>query len=405
MKTLLIVLLIIPFLFGQSQYYSVFSDLSLSQKNKETIFNSKAELYDAETKSEYLKFNAFYSQYNFSFDFNLTTRSSGFDNSESSFNIRELFYQNEITENMEYFIGRKLYRHGVGYYKNPSAFLNAKKLAGDVDDRFKNSVGQDALGINYYFENSDLEVVYTPYYSNDDGIKIEGHGLFAKYYFLWASSDISLMANFHTEFKNQMGLSLANTMTDFLEVHTEVAFKQGSDLKHHALINAKTPFQLFHLDPYRLQKDDSYHTNFLIGTNLTTSFGLNIITEYTYESDKLAKSEWQRLMQYTQYLDELNVEPQSAVEGNKLWVANSLNKQQEYLFNRIAMNSETLNYSLISIHNLYDSSAIVIAEINRSFSNLFVLLQSTWYTGSKYSDYGNLFLSNTISISLSYKLN
>jgi len=388
-------------LYPQGRSLTFFSELSSSTENKTSFINPNGELFDIRTRSERFKLNTFYYSNPFTIDINLTNTSSNFDNNVTTFQIREIYLDLSINESTDLFVGRKLFRQGTGYYKNPTGFLNAQKDAGDVNDRIKKNAGRDAIGLNSYFENSDLEIVYTPNYSTQNRFRITGHELTVKYYFLYNNSDISILYNFHSEFKDRLGISFARTVNDYLEVHSEASFQKGSDFQYHEIINPPNEFRIYQNSPYTFERKDKTHLHFLGGLNISAPFGLNIITEYVYDSQGLSKKDWKRFVGYANWLKNFNEteELKKAVDGNIKWIAQSLNQQKEYLFYRFAQSYKDLTASFIGIHNLYDSSAILISGLDYSFKDAYFKIQSTWFTGKGISDWGSLIISNQISLS------
>lgn len=396
MKIFMIVFCFFSSLYSQGGVLTFFSEISSSTENRESFINPKGELFDVRNRGEVFKVNTYWSLNSLTADINAAFTSSNFDMNETAFQIREFYIDLSITESTDLFIGRKLFRQGTGYYKNPAGFLNAQKDAGDVNDRRKNSLGRDAIGMNSFFENSDLEIVYTPLYSTLNTLKITGHELTAKYYFLYKNSDISILYNYHSRFKDRLGFLLARTLNDYLEVHSETSFQKGSDIYYHELIDPAKEFRIYQNFPYTLKNDNHTHLHFLGGINISTSFGLNIISEYVYNSEGLSKKEWQRLVSYAKWLKNVG---DTSVAGNTMWIAQSLNQQKEYLFYRLAQPLNDFNISFIGIHNLYDSSAVLISGLDYSFKDAYFKLQSTWFTGNSTSDYGSLFISNQLSLS------
>ena len=145
----------------------------------------------------------------------------------------------------------------------------------------------------------------------------------------------------------------------------------------------------------------------LFGLNYTSSFGLNIIAEYSYDGDGLSKSEWNNLVHYTNYLLKLSTQPMTdiareGVYNNIKWVAYSLNQQKEYLFVRAAQPIKDIELSAISIHNLYDGSAVLIGQLDYSIFGINTVFQSMWFTGKQTSDYGTLFSDHELSLQIAY---
>lgn len=401
MKILIVTFCLITSLCSQGRLITFFTDFSSMAKNQTSFINPNGELFDIQNREEIIKLNTFYSSNLFTVDFNLSHISNNFDNNSILFQIRETYFEFSINESTDLFIGRKLFRQGAGYYKNPTGFLNSQKDAGDVNDLVKKNVGRDAIGINIYFENSDLEIVYTPAYTTKNTLGITGHELTAKYYLLYGNSDISLLYNFHSSFKDRMGISLARTFNDYLELHSEASFQQGSDIYYHEVIDPSSEFRIYQSSPYTFKKSDPAHLYFLGGINISTFFGLNIISEYVYDSQGLSKKEWKRLVNYAHWLKNFcgTTDLKAAVDGNTKWVAQSLNQQKEYLFYRLAQPVKDLTISFIGIHNLYDNSAVLISALDYSYKDAYFKIQSTWFTGNGISDWGSLLISNEVSLS------
>lgn len=384
--------------FTQSISTTVYSDISYSKENTESFLT---KLFKFEPNSEFIKLNSFATFNQFTLDLNLSRTSSKFKEESTELSVRELYYEYSLSESIEFILGRKLFKQGSAYYKNPAGFLNPEKANNDAEDRLKKTVGLETIGFHYFFENSDLQIMYTPEIDYDLK-ELNSSKMFLSYYFLIGNADLSL-SYFHKEnAANKFGLFFAQTVNDYLEIHGEFAYKNKNENIFHHLVSG-SEFQLFQENPYTFRKSEHAY-EFLIGFNSTTSFGLNWISEWWYNSENLLNSEWSYLTEYTKWLDQFQGASESAIIGNKKWIANSLNQQKSYLFNRFAFSYIGVDYSFISLSNTHDLSSVFILQFAYQLKKVGFQLQSTWFTGKSTSDYGSLFSSQNISLNMSITL-
>ncbi len=405
MRSIIIILFFSTGLFAQKSVISVISNFKYAKENK-SLFNPHGELFSHKDYNEFIKLNQNVQYVGFTFDWALSSRTNSFKNHENDISYREFYYEKSISDNMDFTIGRKLFRQGTGYFENPSAFLNTKKEAGDVSDQLKNSVGRDILAIYYFFENSDLEIVYSPNYTvHQWNLQIIEHEIISKYYLLLLNADISLSYNYRSNQSNKIGLSTAYTVNDALEVHGEYSAQKGTEKLYHTNGNNNT-FNIYSKSPYRKLRGKEWIQKLLFGINYTTPFNTFIIAEYTFDGSKLSKDEWQNLIGYRTFLIQQMKQPGLKIPAanNIKWIAQSLNQQKEHLYYRVSQTINDLELSFIAIHNLYDSSAIFIHNLDYNFGLLKGSLQILNFMGNRQSDYGSLFTSYEISLRLSMRL-
>ena len=396
------------FSFGQESTATLLSYVGNETPNSSSLLNPNSALFTVNEWEEIFKLNHTLRYTQFTIDWQVSSQSTEFKKSDFKMTLREMFYDVSLTDQLDLSIGRKLFKEGSGYYKNPAAYLNVKKQAGDISDRLKSNEGRDIIGLNYFFDSSDLQIVYSPNYTIEQWkTDIKSHDITAKYYFLKWDTDISFVYNYRSTLSDRFGVILANTVSDALEVHAEASVQYGTEKTYHKNIDPSKPHQVYQTLPYATEREDRWISQVLFGLNYTSSFGLNIIAEYSYDGDGLSKSEWNNLVHYTNYLLKLSTQPMTdiareGVYNNIKWVAYSLNQQKEYLFVRAAQPIKDIELSAISIHNLYDGSAVLIGQLDYSIFGINTVFQSMWFTGKQTSDYGTLFSDHELSLQIAY---
>ncbi len=405
MRSFILSICMMTTLFAQKNYISVISNISYAKENN-TLFNPKGELFSHTDFKEFVKLNHNLTFTGLTFDWALISKTNSFKDQTSEFSFRELYYERSISENMDFTIGRKIFRQGTGYYKNPAAFLNTNKEANDISDQLKNRVGRDILAFNYYFEESDLEIVYSPSYSVDQWKpQIFEHEITAKYYLLQWNTDMSFSYNYRSKQSDKAGFSIAHTVNDALEIHGEYSLQKGTEQLYHKN-SSITNFTIYSASPYLKLRAEQWIQKLLFGINYTTPFNTFLIAEYVYDGSKLSKLEWQKLINYRAFLIQQMEHPGLEIPaGNNIkWIALSLNQQKEHLFYRLSQTFKDTELSFIAIHNLYDASAILIGNVDYNFGFLKSSIQALSFTGNKNSDFGSMFSFYEISFRLSLNI-
>lgn len=402
MKIFLFYIFMETALCAQKNDFALISDISYAKENN-TLFNPHRALFLHVDYKEFVKLNHYLQYEGITFDWVFTSQTKSFKNQQSDISIREFYFERPLSDNMDFTVGRKLIRQGTGYFKNPASFLNIKKEAGDISDQLKNNVGRDILAVNYFYEESDLEIVYSPLYDvlNWKAQLIE-HELTLKYYLLMWEADISFIYNYRSKQSDRAGFFTAYTVNDALEIHGEYSLQKGTEQLYH-LNSRALNYSIYSNSPYRELRGNEWINKLLVGINYTTPFNTFLIAEYIYDGSKLSKTEWQHLMGYRAFLLQQFEQPalKTAAGNNIKWVAKSLNQQKEHFFYRLSQTITNTELSFIAIHNLYDTSAIFVATIDYNFGFMKSSVQAIKFNGNKQSDFGSLFNSYEFSLRLS----
>ena len=387
-----IIILLTTSAVAQTQRVIVLSQFTQSEINTHSPVNPDNLLHQA--KSDARGTVNYFAQRN-AFTVDLNATAIGANNAASEFNmrVRELFGETTLGP-IDITAGRKIFRWGTGYVKNPAAFANPEKRTDDVTDRTRSQVGRDVLMASYYRESSDFQFLYLPDLRTSHGnVSLDENELIFKAYTLVGEHDLSFMINWRQHGNERIGLTWAHTLNDALELHAEWAGQHGSNRRYHINQSIDQPFTIHSNNPYILKTEKKLYNELIVGLNYTTHFGVNIITEYSYEQTGIANKNWQQLMRYSNWLNSLPTTPElmPAIAGNLKWVALSLNHPRHTIFTRLAYVYNDLSFECLNLLNPQDQSSYLLGGITYEWKNRCDFeLRASRFLGSAKSTFDSL---------------
>jgi hypothetical protein len=248
--------------------------------------------------------------------------------------LGELYAQMSVASWLDVTVGRRIEKWGTGYAWNPTGFVNPQKNAGDPNDRRNAYRGVDMLKADATFHDTNVSA-----YVLEHGWAIRGYRLIH-------GTDVALQVA-RLDCGNascrsgtagnaapgvaalQMGLSLAKTFGDALELHGEAA-----SIDHHAELVA--------------------------GGQYTFRNDVNLVAEVFHGGAGLSTSQWN---EYRANVDEAQSDLSRLAEVNREYVP--LHMGRNYAFVRVAwpVIAQRLDVEALTISSLRDGSTFLRTAI------------------------------------------
>ena len=198
-----------------------------------------------------------------------------------------------------FYAGKRNIRDGMGYGANPTDFLGEKKevdYSKREEERRVERKGNYLVGGDVFFKNTTLTAIFAP---RDESWQDEQDRTLIKanYFAEPINTDMSLHL-FNGDIPG-IGCNISNTPSDNLVLHTEFAYREGSDTKKDISVVTTGPPQVYEVK--NLNDQDSHYFDFVLGGSYTFGDGTNLIAEYIYNGDGYNSSEWDEFTGYVKY--------------------------------------------------------------------------------------------------------
>lgn len=373
----------------------------------DSLLNPGGELESVDSNIEVVRLDSDFSILpagGWSFKGKLTYLLTDVEKVEDSFDVREAYANGDLGP-FDLSIGRKIHRWSNGYAYSPAGLLDPVRSPTDPGDRLSQNRGRDLVELELYRGAHTFSAIF----SSDDLFRGETDSLETvlalRYNVFVAGVDLSVMAALRPNRKDTGAFSLSYVANDRMEIHAELAVREGSDALFPRTIEGGMQQTLFGQDYFAAIKSEisDLFLEYLLGINYTFSGGINLIAEYYHSDEGLSSREWDLYLQQGRFSRDLAdsqdfapvFDGRSAPEIDLLQALQALNRTsvgRNYLFMRAALPQRSwrkLESSLIALVNLQDRSWVAIPEASLSISRrLEAYARATVFFGDSRSEFG-----------------
>jgi hypothetical protein len=314
------------------------------------------------------------------------------------------------------YCGKRNIRDVVAYGANPTDFLGEGK---DVDytkreeERRVERQGNYMVGLDSFFPNTRISAIFAPEFDWDDVSQKEDDRflLRANYFAEEINTDMTLHL-FQGEIPG-IGFDVSSTVSDQLILYTENSLRWGSNKYEIKLTregDAYTPREYEVTDP---DDDDDVYANIVIGGSYTFDNGTNLILEYIYNGDGYDSGEWDNIVDFTKYHNDLYKSGAytDLAKGNLAMVNSDIMKIREmrknYIFCRVSNSKilENTDAQIVLQLNADDMSYLITPIVDYKITNNFVVgISATIFRGDDDSEFGMMYWGADASLVLRYYL-
>lgn len=310
------------------------------------------------------------------------------------------------------YVGKRNIRDVIAYGTNPTDFLGENKkidFTKREEERRIERKGNYLIGVDAFLKNIFLSAIYAP--KIDDWQEEKDRVLLRGTYFAESiNTDMSLHL-FNGDIPG-IGFDMSSTVSDNLVLHTESAFRWGSEKQEIAVVNGVSDSapRIFKFELRDIDDSHKVYPYIVVGGSYTFTDGTNLICEYIYNGDGYSNSEWDDL---TDFIKSNNDAYRSnfftGLTAGNLGQANDIMKFREmrrnYIFLRLSNSTliEKLDGQLVFQLSLDDLSFLTFPTIDYKVGTNTVLgLSSTMFFGEDDSEFGMMYWHADVSLLLKY---
>jgi len=338
-------------------------------------------------------------------------------------NINELFFNFFLGERLELDLGKEIIRWGTGYAWNPTGLISPLKDSRDPTDRLEMSEGLEMVKLNLFLGGFTItgvalpeldfprEQAYLPRWQRTDWA--------GKIYKLVKDVDLSLVAFGGGESKTVLGMSFSRVLGNNLELHGEIAGKQGSEnfylgkkSEEYTISGTLVP-RVYEYSQSRTDEKKIY-SKYVMGSQYTFQNGINLALEYFHNDEGYNNEEWSEIIEFLKYSNQaLNDDRYDLGNGQNMgniYLSNAnghLNSltgvRRNYLFLRsyIPTIFRCGNLEIIMVNSLDDGSSVIIPTLSYEplgYLSLYLLMNI--FLGNGESEFGILYENYTVNLGL-----
>lgn len=352
--------------------------------------------------------------------FGFTAKGSDLAKTEYDFAIHELTADVNLTEQIDFQIGKKILKWGTGYAFNPTGVVEPGRLPSDPSDRLKLNDGRNLASLTMFIDKNSFSIVYlNDYQIKNSKLYWSENEIAARANTYLGGFDLSLVGHYKSGNRLELGFNSSCVIGDNLEIHGEVLGKKGSSQEYHEILNSNNGVQKFFTTyPYSGIYDSSEKLfwKILVGSQYTFDNGLNVVLEYYHNDDGLSPSQWKTWLDFVKFHNniqngtiEVASELVDASKHNLLWALKTLSTtrgvMKDYFFTRIYYSENDWISELLCMINANDGSSVLIPTFTYKFSKyLSAYLRYSCYAGSSDSEYRNLFMKAAITFGCGFQI-
>jgi hypothetical protein len=336
-------------------------------------------------------------------------------------NMNELFFNFFLGERLELDLGKEIIRWGTGYAWNPTGLISPLKDCRDPTDRLEMSKGLEMVKLNLFLGGVTItgvalpeldfprEQAYLPRWKRTDWA--------GKIYKLVKDVDLSLVAFGGGESKTVLGMSFSRVLGNNLELHGEIAGKQGSEnfylekkSEEYAVSGTLFP-RIYEYSKSRIDEKKIY-SQYVLGSQYTFQNGINLALEYFHNGEGYNNEEWSDIIEFLRYSNQaLNDDRYTLENGEnagKIYLVgangylNSLTGvRRNYLFLRGYIPSvfRHSDLEIILVNSLDDGSFVIIPTLSyEPLGYLSFYLLTNIFLGDGESEFGILYENYTVDL-------
>lgn len=329
---------------------------------------------------------------------------------EKKLRVKQFYMEKDISSNLLLMAGRTILRWGTGYAFNPTDVVAPEKELSDPDNEENRASGNDMIKIEYFGLDYSIALCYITNLKTEKRIAFSGSKFAVRFYKNIWDIDLSLICLMNKDEKPVYGVNFSYVLNDRLEIHGEASMQKGSYRKYHdVLIKGDVLFDYYPFS-YSRRERDRYYNRILLGFQYTFEKNILWIFEYYHQDQGYSKSEWQKIINYTKFLNnQLNTPYGESAAGNlfrSLNVFTPKGAMRDYLMNYINLPlSDNIEMRVIYMMNLTDLSFINIPSVNYRFKNYFIFyLRSFIFKGEAGSEYEEFLNSFTIEGGIRFRI-
>jgi hypothetical protein len=328
---------------------------------------------------------------------------------EGKFITDEAYLDVGAGEGNFFYLGKRNIRDGVAYGANPTDFLGEQKAVDFTkreEERRVERKGNYLVGGDVFLKNITLTAIFAP--RDEDWQDEQDRTLLKANYFAEViNTDMSLHL-FNGDIPG-IGANVSSTVGDNLVLHTEFAFREGSDTKKDISVVSTGPPRMYLVKD--LNDQDSVYLNLVVGGSYTFGDGTNLIAEYFYNGDGYNSSEWDEFTDMVKYNYDAYKSgmfgglPKGNLAGANTRIVNFREMRRNYLFARLSNSTwiENLDGQLVFTLNADDMSFLTFLSLDYTIgTNLMLGLASTIFSGDSDSEFGMSYAKSQVSLVLKY---
>ena len=324
----------------------------------------------------------------------LKTHSEYYSDSQTDFNLYELYGDVNLSANSFLLMGKKMYNWGKGYAFNPAGYVNP------VKDPENPELSQTGLfSINYEYSKSfqteqvknisfDLIVIPSANTINNKISEIENTDVAGKLYFLLLDTDIDFIQYYSKINSGRSGVDFSRNILPNLEMHGELSMFRNQ------------PKYLISSNALETKYIDG--TSYLFGIRWLNEWNITTIMEYYHNDAGLTGKEFEN---YNNFLENAVASGNTDTLSNAINIARSnfsgTNLMRDYLYLKISW-PEPFNWiyftpSIYTVINTNDGSSIIgIPMSYKPVTNLEFIFWPTFLVGNATTEFGNKQYENKV---------
>lgn len=343
--------------------------------------------------------------------------------SDVKVNINELFFNFFLGERLELDLGKEIIEWGTGYAWNPTAVISPLKNPKDPRDRLEALSGLEMVKLNLFLGGFTItgvalpeldfprEYAYLPRWKSTEWA--------GKVYKLVEDIDLSFVAFGGGGSKSVLGMNFSRVLGNNLEVHGEIAGKEGSEnfylekKSEEYSVNGTLVPRVYEYSQSRKDEKKIY-SQYVLGSQYTFQNGINLAIEYFHNNEGYNNKEWSEIIEFLKYSNQaLNDDRYNLQNGENMGniylsrtngYLNSLTGvRRNYLFLRgyipsILRHSDT---EIILLNSLDDGSSVIIPTLSYEplgYLSLYLLMNI--FLGRGESEFGILHENYTVNLGL-----
>lgn len=325
------------------------------------------------------------------------------------FTLRELYFDHALGNYFHLTIGRKLVKWGTGYAFNPTGVVEPRKDAADPSDRLNRYQGRQMVALDTYIGATSISIVYAnEAVLQNSRIHWGADELAMRYYTLLQGVDLSFIGYWSNDDKARLGLNMAYTHGVHLELHGEFITQKGTNKLYHKIIDQDETHLTYHDYPYekKYQTSNQQFYQVLLGAQYIFDSGISFMFEYLYNKEGLTQKEWNRWREFTIYhQNQIDLYPNNPDSYSNYYNAlNTLSEEgtmRQYGFARLYIPGQKSGIEAITLINLIDGSGVFLPSFNYYANpNINFWIRYAHFVGSKFSEFGILFIQNSIRVGM-----
>ncbi len=317
----------------------------------------------------------------------LKTHSQYYSDSQTEFNLYELYGNVNLSANSFLLVGKKMYNWGKGYAFNPVGYVNPVK---DPENPELLQTGLSSVNYEYSksfqtdtIKNIALDLIFVPSVNTINGkiSEIQNTDIASKLYLLLLDTDIDFMQYYSKVNPQKIGVDFSRNILPSLEIHGE--FSASFNQPKHIIVN--NTIETKYIDG----------KSYLFGIRWLNELNITTILEYYHNDAGLSLREFEN---YNNFLVNTISSDNTSIFSNAMNINKNnfsgSNLMQDYLYLKISW-QEPFNWvyftpAVYTIYNINDRSFITGIPLSYGpITNFEFIFWPVFFTGDHNTEYGS----------------